>query len=786
MKLLFIICGLAILFSAFQYFFHLRVAALKQPWTYFFRMFIVNVILSILFLILLKIIQTLSLPDWDLLSWKIDSTNLKLSFLSVWIAVFLSTLLFFRSIYPKYKKKFGMANAIVLCFLVSIILEIFVFNFRHFELISTDEKNIDVPLDTVIYLNRPLSETDGIIKNTKTAFAIKENSLVFNPNIADVRNIRIVTGENSKENLAFGITITQEKIDPAVLYFGEQFILPYYDGNPIFRFRNDKPGQEITLYFGNAIYESYLQIKSIILNQEIPFKINFYRICFFALLFYLSYIFLCRKFCLLAGLYLFCKTNWKRILFCIVCIAGIQFLLDRTERPLFFVFLIVSIALLVFNLFILIRQNHTNENILICILFGLGMIVRTIYVLSSPWQVHQHDVIGHHISEGHIGYILNIFTHSALPNSADPWQFIHPPLHHLLGAVYLKILAFLGLLSTEPFEQLQFLTLFYGILILILSLKLLRVLGIKNSSLIYSFSVLCFHPQLIFLSGSLNNDELLLLFTLAGLYCAIRWSEFSSKKYLLFAALFTGLAMVTKTSGVLLLPAILLLIFIKKCLLEKKFPSFLIDSIIFIAVFSLAAGWWVIRCQTVLSIPINSIYYQGEASPQYIGNYSFVQRLFSFDPEHFQSLFVRFDNKQFADFSIPISIIKSSIFGGWEFERKGIAFILIFSNILLILGSIFAMLKKIDTLKEKNLMIPFLYIVYCIQVFSFLFFCFRYPHTCTQDFRYIVITLIIGICFIGLLMKAYVETKNRFKHIIVSAFRITILLFDVCSIFIVM
>jgi predicted membrane-bound dolichyl-phosphate-mannose-protein mannosyltransferase len=55
---------------------------------------------------------------------------------------------------------------------------------------------------------------------------------------------------------------------------------------------------------------------------------------------------------------------------------------------------------------------------------------------------------------------------------------------------------------------------------------------------------------------------------------------------------FTGLAMVTKTSGVLLLPAILLLIFIKKCLLEKKFPSFLIDSIIFIAVFSLAAGWW--------------------------------------------------------------------------------------------------------------------------------------------------------------------------------------------------
>lgn len=785
MKLLFIICGLSILFSAFQYFFHQRVAVLKRPWTYFFRILIVNVFLSILLFILLKIIQTLSKPDWDLLFRKIDSTNLKLSFLSVWTAVFLSTLLFFQSIHPKYKKKFGMANVIVLCFLVSIILEIIVFNYRHFELISTDKKNIDVPFDTVIYLDRPLSETDGIIKNTKTDFSIKENSLVFNPNVADIRNIRIVSEEKSKENLAFGITITQEKIDPAVLYFGEEFILPYYDGNPNFRFRNEKPGQEITLYFGNAIYESYLQIKSIILNQEIPFKINFYRIFLISILIYFLYIFICRQHCLLTGLYLFCKTNWKRILFCIVCIAIIRFLLDRIERPLFFVFLIISIALFVFNLFILIRQNDHNENILICILLGFGVIVRTIYVLSSPWQVHQHDVIGHHISEGHLGYILSIFTHSSLPNSADPWQFIHPPLHHLLGAVYLKILAFMGLLSTEPFEQLQLLTLFYSILILILSLKLLRVLGIKNSSLIYSFSVLCFHPHLIFLSGSLNNDELLLLCTLAGLYCAIRWSEISSKKYLLLAALLTGLAMVTKTSGVLLFPAILLLIFIKKCLLEKKFPSFLIDSIIFVSVFSLATGWWVIRCQTVLSIPINSIYYQGEASPQYIGNYSIIQRLISLDTRHFESLFIRFDNKQFADFSIPISVIKSSIFGGWEFERKGIAFILFISNILLIIGSIFALFQKLRIIKEKNLKVTFLYIVYAIQLASFLFFCYRYPHTCTQDFRYIVITLIIGICFSGLLLNDDVGTKNRFEHIIGSAYTIIILIFNVCSVILI-
>ncbi len=785
MKLLFIICGLSILFSAFQYFFHQHVAVLKRPWTYFFRILIVNVILSILLFILLKIIQTLSKPDWDLLFRKIDSTNLKLSFLSVWTAVFLSTLLFFQSIHPKYKKKFGMANVIVLCFLVSIILEIIVFNYRHFELISTDKKNIDVPFDTVIYLDRPLSETDGIIKNTKTDFSIKENSLVFNPNVADIRNIRIVSEEKSKENLAFGITITQEKIDPAVLYFGEEFILPYYDGNPNFRFRNEKPGQEITLYFGNAIYESYLQIKSIILNQEIPLKINFYRIFFISILICFLYNFICRQYYLLAGLYLFCKTNWKRILFCIVCIVVIRFLLDQIERPLFFVFLLVSIALFVFNLFILIRQNHTNENILICILLGLGVIVRTIYVLSSPWQVHQHDVIGHHISEGHLGYILSIFTHSALPNSADPWQFIHPPLHHLLGAVYLKILAFMGLLSTEPFEQLQLLTLFYSILILILSLKLLRVLGIKNSSLIYSFSVLCFHPHLIFLSGSLNNDELLLLCTLAGLYCAIRWSEISSKKYLLLAALLTGLAMVTKTSGVLLFPAILLLIFIKKCLLEKKFPSFLIDSIIFVSVFSSATGWWVIRCQTVLSIPINSIYYQGEASPQYIGNYSIIQRLISLDTRHFESLFIRFDNKQFADFSIPISVIKSSIFGGWEFERKGIAFMLFISNILLIIGSIFALFQKLRIIKEKNLKVTFLYIVYAIQLASFLFFCYRYPHTCTQDFRYIVITLIIGICFSGLLLNDDVGTKNRFEHIIGSAYTIIILIFNVCSVILI-
>ena len=785
MGLLLIICGSSLLFSAFQYYFYQKAVVQKRPWKYLFRILILNFSFSIILLIILRIIQTLSKPDWNLLSWKINATNLKLSFIAIWTAVLLSTLALFRSVQPKYKIKSQLLKAIIISFLISIFLEIFVFNYRHFELISVDKKNLEVPLETVIYNDRPLSESDGIIKNTKTDFAIKENSLVFNPDVADIRNIRMMTGERSKENLAFGITITQEKIDPAELYFGEQFILPYYDGNPNFRFRNEKPGQEITLYFGNAIYESFIQIKNIILNQEIPLKINFYRIFLISILIYFFYIFISRQHCLLSGLHLFCRTNWKRILLCIVCVAVFWFLLDRIERPLFLVFLFFSITLFIVNLFVLIRQNYHSENILISILFGLGVIVRIIYVQSSPWQVHQHDVIGHHISEGHLGYILSIFTHSSLPDSADPWQFIHPPLHHLLGAIYLKILEFLGLLSTEPFEQLQFLTLFYSILILIISLKLLRVLGIKNHSLIYSFSVLCFHPQLIFLSGSLNNDELLLLFSLASLYCAIRWSEISSRKYLLLAALFTGLAMVTKTSGILLFPAILLLIFIKKCLLEKNFFPFLTDCFIFSAVFAAAAGWWVIRCQTVLDIPINSIYYQGETSPQYIGNYSFIQRLFSLDPEHFQSLFLRFDNKQFSDFSIPISIVKSSIFGGWEFERKGIAFILAFTNVLLILGSIFAMLKKIDILKEKNLQILFLYIVYIIQCTSFLFFCYRYPHTCTQDFRYIVITLIIGICFIGLLMKAFVETKNRFKYIIVSAFSITILLFDVCSILLV-
>lgn len=174
MKLLIIICGLSILFSAFQYFFHQRVAVLKRPWTYFFRILIVNVFLSILLFILLKIIQTLSKPDWDLLFRKIDSTNLKLSFLSVWTAVFLSTLLFFQSIHPKYKKKFGMANVIVLCFLVSIILEIIVFNYRHFELISTDKKiSMFLSIQSSIWTARCLRQM-ALLKTQKRTFPLRK------------------------------------------------------------------------------------------------------------------------------------------------------------------------------------------------------------------------------------------------------------------------------------------------------------------------------------------------------------------------------------------------------------------------------------------------------------------------------------------------------------------------------------------------------------------------------------------------------------------------------------
>jgi hypothetical protein len=614
----------------------------------------------------------------------------------------------------------------ILSLLISFLLEITLFNYRHYELINVRQKNIQVPLDSVIYRNEPLSNSDGIIKNYHRE--PEENLFYFYSGIDEIRNIKLNTGAASRENPAIGFTITPEELETSNLFVGENLLIPEFDSNPNIRFQSKTQSQKIIVYFGNAINLSYLQITDITLNKEIPLKVNPFRI----------------------------------ILLTILVFFIIRFFNNKKIK---------------LNLVHFIKNNSLPENKLIIIVFVFGMILRSCYIIKTPWWEHQHDVLTVDMTQGHAGYILYILTKGVLPEDATAWQFSHPPLHHIISAFYLKILSLLGLLSSSPFDQLQFLTFIYSLLILIILLKILRQIGIEGYSLVIVFSLFCFNPFLIYLSGFLNNDELLLLLILAGLYMALKWNENPSKRFLFLTALFSSFATVTKVSGILLVPAIIILIYLRDSIISKNFKKFVTDGFFFCIVFLPFPMWWFIRCQTVLNIPFNYVADLGKDSGQYLGNYSMFQRLFSVNIKHFQSLFINNSN-----YNIFVSVLKTSTFGEWIFRRDNIAAILFWNNLFLIIGSIYAMITGIKHITSRYLWISFLYTYYIIQICSFTYFCYKYPQLCTQNFRYIIPTMIIGVCFIGYLFMENQQKTSKINKAINRVLQFSILSFDLTSI----
>ena len=85
--------------------------------------------------------------------------------------------------------------------------------------------------------------------------------------------------------------------------------------------------------------------------------------------------------------------------------------------------------------------------------------MRLSYAAAYPAEDRQHDVFD---ADGHLQYILRLADTWRLPDSNN-WQYNHPPLHHLLAAVWVKVFQWFGVTDQAQLaETLQFLTCFYS------------------------------------------------------------------------------------------------------------------------------------------------------------------------------------------------------------------------------------------------------------------------------------------------------------------------------------
>lgn len=417
-----------------------------------------------------------------------------------------------------------------------------------------------------------------------------------------------------------------------------------------------------------------------------------------------------------------------------------------------------------------IKEKIKNNKVIIIlgIIIIIAIALRFSYILETPYYRRQHD-LGTLENSGGLKYIYTIYETGNLPTTKEG-QFYHPPLHHLLAAGFLRICSLFTTNETILFEMLQILPCLYSILLIFCAYKILKELKFNfyiNALILF---IMAIHPTYIILSGSLNNDMLSILLIHVVILQTIRWYKSDNLKNTIILAIITGAAVMTKTSGAIVAPAISLIFIWKiieeikknkkyKTTLKKYIPKFLIFGLI-----SLPIGlWYPIRNYILFNQPILYVMDPLDVR-QYYGLVPFIDRI----TPNISSILSVYHNSYINAENIYGAVIKTSLFGEYKFATSGILYNLaeIAVAINFFVGlfiPIIIISKLISNIKNKSKNLKWnvmLVVLIATNIISFLIMQKELPYGCSEDFRYLVPSIFISLTLIGFILK---DEKNRVK-----------------------
>ncbi len=446
-----------------------------------------------------------------------------------------------------------------------------------------------------------------------------------------------------------------------------------------------------------------------------------------------------------------------------VCVTTVLF----ADTAIYFAIALTAVYILCT---VSVKRGKITASDIIHIAAVLGVLLRTFYIIYTPVDVRQHDVALFGIPEWknnvyHSGYIEYILSNGTFPDIDISvfTQYYHPPLHHVISACFLKLSDMLGVVYGTACESLQVLTLFYASCASALAIKTVKALGFSDRACLVAAILLSAHPSLIIMSGSVNNDILSVCLAFAAFYTAVKWYKKQRIGTILLCAVFMGCAMMTKLSAALIAPAIAVMfisIFIQRIKEKNGIGSIISQFASFAAVCVPLGLWWQIRGLLKFGMPLGYVPYIAETS-QLITDKSILQRLFATESESLSRIFVAWRNaysSSFTEYNIFAGLFKTSVFGETPlfYSKDGatvmtdigtaLCHVLFWSAVLLAVAlaiSLIYIAVKRSVIYDKTVTVSLL--VMCGTVlFSYISFCFGYPVTCTQNFRYCVPLIIFA------------------------------------------
>ena len=436
-------------------------------------------------------------------------------------------------------------------------------------------------------------------------------------------------------------------------------------------------------------------------------------------------------------------------------------------------------------------KKQATDEVKLKILLLAGSLLRLYYILATPViQSRQYDLgtasPEEGIFTGHLGYIFYLFTNIGLPDF-DPrevYQFFHPPLHHTVSALWMGLVSFFTDRREVWIEWLQVLPFVYSVLILFVVLHICRELDLKGKALNLVMAVVVFHPSLIFMAGSINNDGLSLLFQFLTIWTALRWYRERNNRNILMIALSISLGMLTKLSvGMFAVPVAFLFLYVLitewqdkeknaaqkgvwHCFPVKRFLQYLLFGAVCIPI----GLSWALRCLLRFGMPLTYVNHLPEQSWQYVGNYSLMQRFFIPNPLEFIKNLAH-GSLGFGE-NVWVQLFRTAALGECDLSTfplwgKFVALLMTALSFILAVWCFILLIRVFICGKQKQY--PsidmgkrcFWLIGYAILFISYLNFCYNFPHQCTMNFRYMVPTVLYPAVAAGLRIRYAVNCKTK-------------------------
>ena len=291
------------------------------------------------------------------------------------------------------------------------------------------------------------------------------------------------------------------------------------------------------------------------------------------------------------------------------------------------------------------------------------------YIFYTPTWERQHDVIGFRNGKGigQAALIEYLLENGHFPDF-DPtkrWGFFQPLLHHIIAALALKINLLRGMNYDSACENLQLLTFVYSLVFIFYGFRIFMLMGLEGRRLMASEVLLALHPVFILLSGSVNNDMLSHMFFIMAVFHILRWQKGDRLKDLLLTALFIGLSMMSKLSGVLIAPAVAFLMLRKLYtdIREKgNIPARIGSFALFGAIVFPLGLFFPLRNYLLFKVPLD---YMPEVGEELTGH-SVLSRIFDIRTNTPYACMVKNGNP-YDEFNVFLLLIKTGLTGEYDF-----------------------------------------------------------------------------------------------------------------------